>query len=170
MQVVTVKQAGLLLAEASRPFNPSTIVNSEIHVLSTLKFDVIINSYSYILSILTFILTCFLLTFQVDVPPVSEFVNLLLCKLVYLLKREKTTPSSQNFLASIDKIRELSLMLVQCIYLDGSEAKERLMAVSSDHQGDNSHDDDPRYEPCFFLFLSRCFTKIFSQETISKNL
>lgn len=40
-----MKQAGLLLADISRPCDQSTIVQSEVLVLSVLRFEVILSAY-----------------------------------------------------------------------------------------------------------------------------
>lgn len=45
LQLVTVTDAAMLLRQSQRPCDRSTIVNSEILVLVTLKYDVVFNNW-----------------------------------------------------------------------------------------------------------------------------
>ncbi|KAK4029007.1 cyclin N-terminal domain-containing protein 1 isoform X1 [Daphnia magna] len=102
-KLVTVTDAAMLLRQSQRPCDRSTIVNSEILVLVTLKYDV-----SY--------------------PPISDYVDTFICQLILVLKRKPVTAKSAQLLAAVDEIHEISLEFIRAIYFDQQLIVRKIVA------------------------------------------
>lgn len=125
LQLVTVADAAMLLRQCQRPCDRSTIVNSEILVLVTLKYDVVF--INWVRNVYIFRNHSPNIS-QVNYPPISDFVDTFICQLIMVLRRKPVTAKSAQLLSSVDEIHEISLEFIRAIYFDQQLIVRRIVA------------------------------------------
>ena len=120
MQVVTVYDAIDLLHECKRPSDPSTIVNSEVLVLVTLKHEVILFLELHLLLINS-------LVFQINFPPISDFLDTFMCHLIRALKKKRSSERANKWLLKVDKTYGAAMKLMGIIYFDQEAIISRIV-------------------------------------------
>jgi len=112
-KIITVNRAATLLSQAHRPCNRSTILQAEIQVLVTLKYDV-------------------------NYPPVIDYAETLICHLLLMAKRQ-TDQSTNPLPTYIDELHSVVKMLLLIVHIDRKELLPRIVSglYGSDVQPDS---------------------------------
>lgn len=55
---------------------------------------------------------------QVNYPPISDFVDIFICQLIVALKKKPVMDKSRELLSVVDEIHEASKLFVRAIYFD----------------------------------------------------